>query len=68
MHAGDTKENGGVPADFLPVMVLYGNADTVGLRHGLRRPADPGGKWRLLAAGFRGSAPRRECCRGEFAL
>ncbi|MDG4853309.1 MULTISPECIES: hypothetical protein [unclassified Mesorhizobium] len=26
---GDTTENGGVPADFLPVMVVYDNADTV---------------------------------------
>ncbi|PBB38900.1 hypothetical protein CK221_04480 [Mesorhizobium sp. WSM3868] len=26
---GDTTENGGVPADFLPVMVVYDNANTV---------------------------------------
>ncbi|TIO76077.1 MAG: hypothetical protein E5X74_04700 [Mesorhizobium sp.] len=26
---GDTTANGGVPADFLPVMVVYDNADTV---------------------------------------
>lgn len=26
---GDTTENGGIPADFLPAMVVYDNADTV---------------------------------------